>query len=97
MTELRLHVPSEPDASAWRRRVLHSATLDEIIEKEEGIAAWLWDRWRVLERHGMDRPAFVDVVSGYRREIWLWLMGERTWAQCCSGLAGRTERRLPPS
>ena len=97
MTELRLHVPSEPDAAAWRRRVLHSATLDEIIEKEEGIAAWLWDRWRVLERHGMDRPAFVAVVSGYRRELWLWLMGERTWSQCCSGLAGRAERRLPPS
>ena len=25
------------------------------------------------------------IVLGYRREIWLWLAGERTWAQCCSG------------
>jgi hypothetical protein len=94
VTDLRLHVPSEPDPDPWRRRVLESATLDEVIEKEDGIAAWLWDRWRTLERYGMDRAAFVSVAVGYRREIWLWLMGERTWAQCCSGLAGRVERRL---
>jgi hypothetical protein len=33
-------------------------------------------------------------VLGYQREIWLWLAGERTWAQCCSGLIGRINRRL---
>jgi hypothetical protein len=34
------------------------------------------------------------IVLGYRREIWLWLAGERTWAQCCSGLVGRINRQL---
>lgn len=94
MSDLRLHVPSEPDRDRWRRLVLENATVDEVIEKDDGIAEWLWQRWRILDSHGMDRSAFVALVSGYRREIWLWLMGERTWAQCCSGLAGRAERRL---
>ena len=94
MSAPRLHLPSEPDATEWRRRVLDEATLDEVIEKEDGIVAWLWERWRVLEGAGLDRTRFAAVVSGYRRELWLWLMGERTWAQCASGLIGRIERRL---
>jgi hypothetical protein len=47
-----------------------------------------------LESAGLDRARFVAIVVGYKREIWLWLMGERTWAQCCSGLIGRIDRRL---
>ena len=93
---VRLHVPSEPDRSRWRNRVMAEATLDEVVEKEDGIGPWLWDRWRVLEGAGLDRDAFMTIVAAYRREIWLWLMGERTWTQCCSGLIGRIERRLSP-
>ncbi len=33
------------------------------------------------------------VCRGYQRELWLWVVGERTWAQCVSGLSGRLERR----
>jgi hypothetical protein len=44
----------------------------------------------------MDREAFIDVVVGYGRELWLWLMGERQWGQFLDGLAGRVTRRLPP-
>ena len=37
----------------------------------------------------------VEVVcANYRRELWLWLVGERTWEQCVSGLTGRLSRRL---
>ena len=86
-------MPSEPDRSVWWSRVMESATLDEVIEKEDGVAPWLWERWRVLESAGVDRARFIAIVTGYRREIWLWLMGERTWAQCCSGLIGRIDRR----
>lgn len=92
---LRLHVPNEPDRSAWRDRVMADATLDEVLEKEDGVGRWLWDRWLVLERAGLDQDAFISIVASYRRELWLWLMGERTWTQCCSGLIGRIERRLP--
>ena len=56
---------------------------------------WLWARWRIVERAGIDRPAFGAMVAGYRRELWLWLAGERTWEQCCSGLVGRIGRRYP--
>ncbi len=95
MTECpRLHVPSEPDRDRFHRRVLEGATLDQVIVTEDGITSWLWERWRVLDRCGMDHTQFLSVVRAYRRELWLWLMGERSWAQCCSGLIGRVGRRL---
>jgi hypothetical protein len=42
----------------------------------------------------MTRDDLALVVTNYQREIWLWLAGERTWAQSCSGLIGRITRRL---
>jgi hypothetical protein len=45
----------------------------------------------------MSEEGLERVVLDYRREIWLWLAGERTWAQCCSGLIGRINRRLVTS
>jgi len=56
--------------------------------------AWLWARWSALGTAGIDRARFTSLVIGYRRELWEWLSGERTWAQCCSGLIGRIRRRL---
>ena len=35
---VRLHVPSEPDRLVWWSRVMENATLDEVIEKEDGVA-----------------------------------------------------------
>jgi hypothetical protein len=35
------------------------------------------------------------VVIANKRELWLWLMGERQWIQYLGGLAGRVTRRLP--
>jgi hypothetical protein len=91
----RLHVPSEPaEKSAWYRAVLDGAALADVVDGECGVAAWLWERWRVLASAGLDRAAFGAVVSTYRRELWLWLAGERTWEQCCSGLLGRLDRRI---
>ena len=49
----------------------------------------------MLERAGIDRADFAGIVVGYRRELWLWLAGERTWEQCCSGL-DRPHRAPPP-
>jgi hypothetical protein len=59
------------------------------------FGAWLWERWRAtLEPVGIAREAFIDVVAGYRRELWLWIVGDRGWEQMLSGLAGRVSRRL---
>jgi hypothetical protein len=93
---VRLHLPDAPEArrEAWRTRVLDGTDLAEVVCGDDGVAAWLWTRWQVLAGAGMDRGTFVALVGQYRREIWLWLYGDRTWEQCCSGLIGRIERRL---
>ncbi len=58
------------------------------------MVEWLWSRWRSLAGVGLSESDLCAMVLGYRREIWLWLAGERTWAQCCSGLIGRISRRI---
>jgi hypothetical protein len=58
------------------------------------IATPLWRRWgRVLRPLGMDREQFGRIVAGYQNELRLWVIGERTWAQCQAGLIGRVVRR----
>lgn len=44
---------------------------------------------------GVEAGWLDGVTAGYRRELWLWLVGERQWDQCLAGLAGRVVRRLP--
>jgi hypothetical protein len=93
---LRLHVPDEPTdrRAGWYSRVLEGESLEAVVSAGDGVAAWLWSRWQVLAGAGMTPEAFGELVLGYRREVWLWLHGDRTWEQCCSGLIGRLERRL---
>jgi hypothetical protein len=96
VTAPTLHVPDEPVvlAETWLDRVLDGADLAQVLSAEDGLAAWLWQRWRALAGAGVSEDAFVAVVVEYRRELWLWLAGERTWTQACSGLVGRVSRRL---
>jgi len=91
-----LHLPDEPvgHRAHWRRLVDDGADWGKVVDGEDGPAAWLWARWQVLGRTGMDHDLFSAAVVEYRRELWYWLLGERTWAQACSGLIGRLERRL---
>ncbi|MGH9086858.1 MAG: hypothetical protein ACRDYZ_01915 [Acidimicrobiales bacterium] len=93
----RLHLPDEPTAlgERWRAAVLDGVPLPEVVGGSGGVAPWLWSRWSVLAARGMDEARFTEVVAGYRREVWLWLVGDRTWEQCCAGLIGRVGRRLP--
>jgi hypothetical protein len=92
----QLHIPEEPVAQriAWYEEVLAGTDLVDVVSGHNGIASWLWGRWRVLERHGMSEKDFAGIVLDYRRELWLWLGGDRTWEQCCGGLVGRIGRRL---
>jgi hypothetical protein len=92
-----LHVPDEPAvlAERWLAAVLDGRELDGVLGDEDGgVTAWFWNRWRALASVGLSEQGLGQIVLGYRREIWLWLAGERTWAQCCSGLIGRINRRL---
>jgi hypothetical protein len=90
-----LHVPDEPTARAetWLAAVLDGDDLADVLRADDGLVPWLWSRWSTLSKVGLTRDEFEDVVLGYRREIWLWLAGERIWTQCCSGLVGRVSRR----
>ena len=92
-----LHLPDEPVAwaHAWADAVIgQGRDLEEVLTEADGLVPWLWSRWRSLATSGMNEDELARVVVDYRREIWLWLAGERTWAQCCSGLIGRIGRRL---
>jgi hypothetical protein len=91
-----LHVPDEPTSRAedWLAAVQDGRELDTVLTgDDDGVTAWLWSRWRALAVTGLDEEDLGVIVLGYRREIWLWLAGERTWVQCCSGLIGRINRR----
>ena len=59
------------------------------------IAARVWKAWGpALAAAGIDRATLSAVLRGYAYELWLWAAGERTWAQCLEGLAGRINRRV---
>ena len=91
-----LHVPDEPTvrAEGWLACVLDGEDLEVVLTKDDGVVPWLWTRWRTLAGAGLGEEDLGLIVLGYRREIWLWLAGERTWTQCCSGLIGRITRRI---
>ena len=91
-----LHVPDEPTAraDAWLAAIHEGRELDEVLAGDDGFVPWLWSRWRSLSSSGLTEDELARIVVDYRREIWLWLAGERTWVQCCSGLIGRVTRRL---
>lgn len=92
-------LPEEPVELRRRTRAL----IEQDPERGAAVAeagAWLadplWIVWGpALRSAGLDRDRFGEVVAGYRRELWLWVMGERTWAQAGGGLLGRVQRRLP--
>jgi hypothetical protein len=91
-----LHIPDEPTARAdvWLAAVLDGNDLTAVLRAEDGLIPWLWSRWNTLGKVGMSYDEFAHIVVAYRREIWLWLAGERVWNQCCSGLLGRVSRRI---
>jgi hypothetical protein len=94
---LDLHVPDEPEAraQAWRTALRDGGGMDEVLAGDDGVTAWLWARWRApLAASALDEDGLGRITAGYRRELRLWLEGDRTWAQCCSGLIGRIARRV---
>ena len=94
-----LSLPEEPAALRRRTRALVEQDPERgaaVVDTGAFVADPLWERWGpALAAAGMDRARFDEIVTGYRRELWLWVMGERTWAQSAGGLLGRVRRRLP--
>ena len=96
-----LTLPEEPRALKSMARTLIDQAPETglpLVVAGEWLADPLWESWGdVLEERGMDRDRFGQIVAGYGNELRLWVVGERPWEQCISGLAGRVERRLSPS
>lgn len=94
-----MDAPPEPDAlkNRLRRRMLEQPTSWHTWEEQSAsLSDWLWEQWApVLTAWGVDRSSLGDMVNGYRQELWLWVMDERTWAHAAEGLAGRIHRRAP--
>jgi hypothetical protein len=92
-----LEVPDEPlDLKVALRHTLLDGRPPGELPAEFDVAAWLWDRWGAdLQPAGFDRDQFAEVLDANRRELWLWMIGDRQWAQFASGLLGRISRRLP--
>jgi hypothetical protein len=94
-----LSLPEEPVGLRQRTRALIEEDPERgraVVDAGAWIADPLWERWGpALESVGIDRDHFGRIVTGYRRELWLWVMGERTWVQSAGGLLGRVQRRLP--
>jgi hypothetical protein len=91
-----LEIPPEPvELQKLLRESALAVGSEQTSGYEEAFAAWTWERWRAaLEASGMSRQSYSDVVVGYRREVWFWILGDRGWAQIMSGLVGRISRRL---
>jgi hypothetical protein len=99
MTDDReLPLPAEPVALKRKTRTLleqDPAEGQRVVEAGEWIVRPLWKVWRpLLAARGMERKQFKVIAVGYQNELRLWVMGERPWAHCVAGLAGRVTRRL---
>ena len=96
----RLELPEEPVdlRNGLRDALLEGRNWREGFSDEICIGLWLWGLWQpALEPDGFSRDEFIDAVTAYRRELWLWLMGDRQWVTFVTGLAARVARRLPPA
>jgi hypothetical protein len=95
----RLPLPGEPVGLRSQTRALLEDSPEEgarVVRDATFVADPLWEEWgETLEANGMDHARFLEIARGYSDELRLWVVGERPWNHCVSGLAGRVRRRLP--
>jgi hypothetical protein len=94
-----LPLPGEPVEIRAGTRALIEGSPEEgmrVVRDATFVADLLWREWsEALEEAGMEYEGFLAIARGYAGELRLWVVGERPWEHCVSGLAGRVRRRLP--
>jgi hypothetical protein len=93
-----LALPDEPVelGEGLRDALLDGLDWREGFSDDICVGVWLWNQWQpTLEPIGFGRDDLVATVIDTKRELWLWLIGDRLWNQYVSGLAGRISRRIP--
>ncbi len=94
-----LPLPPEPAELRAETRALIEDSPEEgirLVNEGHPLAGLLWEEWgEKLEGAGVDYEKFLHIARGYAGEVRLWVMGERPWDHCITGLAGRVLRRLP--
>lgn len=98
-TPLELELLQEPsELKARTRGLVEQSPRDGLRVVADGrfLADALWPVWgKSLTDAGMSYDGFLEAVRSNRGEIRLWVMGERPWEHCASGVAGRVSRRVP--
>ena len=92
-------MPDEPTETKAETRALLEDSPEEggrVIADAAFVSDLLWEQWGAdLEGAGMGYGRFLEISRGYAGEFRIWVVGERPWDHCASGLAGRLLRRLP--
>ena len=91
-----LRVGPEPLALRLQLRLLIGESSAGAAEEVAlALTARQWRRWRSeLVPLGASAASFRKLGLGYRREIWLWAIGDRPWEQMMEGLVGRCLREF---
>jgi hypothetical protein len=88
----------EPVELRDRLRALATVAPGQVRSRLVDEIALVVAEWSGPRLSGRATTADVEAACrSYERELWLWLVGERTWAQCASGLSGRMMRRSAAS
>jgi hypothetical protein len=95
----RLPLPDEPAELKAKIRAHLEDSPEEgsrLIADAAFVSDLLWEEWGAdLEADGMGYDRFMQISRSYAGELRLWVVGERPWDHCATGLAGRLLRRLP--
>jgi len=95
--------PSPPEPTELRHRTRSEAREDPArtrvrLAEGEWITEWLWSAWAAeLEPSGVRRDQLRQEAGRWARELWLWVMGERQWAEVSALIYGGLLRRVAAS
>jgi len=96
--ELRARLERLEEPLRLRTKLRDLARTDAALAQSEAnrlFSAWLWRRWQPeLAPFGFSPRDLRRLLVADRRELWLWVMGDRPFAQLAEGVSGRVTRRI---